>query len=206
MAWYRELVIESKLLVFAKEGDDFRISKQGWKVNHKVVVGRNTLLWLAKVLEDCLRGGKQDVYSVVREGYQSFVGQRCENSRGRYLSIPEYDQAGRRSLLCFPEGKNGWGWKSLKSNAVEMAQPRSANVEAVRGAGRSNEGRGPRTLNRTFSEVLKSTAGHAPRGHAGDVGGVRRTQPIVRGAEDGRSRGGQLAWESSRRMLELQAK
>lgn len=113
MAVARELVVESKLIVLVKEGGNLCISEQGWKAKHEVLVGLNTTKWFVKVLEECLRGGKKEVYSVIRESYQSFVDQRCGNSRGRYLSIAEYDQAGRKVLLCFPEGEDGWGWRRL---------------------------------------------------------------------------------------------
>ena len=102
MALSREVIVESKRIMLAKEGVNISITEQGWKDKYEV-------LWFVRTLEECLRGGRKKVYSVVREGYRSFVAQRCAYNRGRFLSIAEYGQVGRKCVLCFPEGVGGWG-------------------------------------------------------------------------------------------------
>lgn len=32
------------------------------------------------------------------------------NSSGRFLEVAIYDVGGRRGMVVFPEGRDGWGW------------------------------------------------------------------------------------------------
>ncbi|KAG7940965.1 hypothetical protein I3843_16G013600 [Carya illinoinensis] len=192
----RELVIESKRIAFVREGVNFRLSERGWKEKYEVVVCRNTLLWLASVLGDCLRGGSKAVYSVVREGYRSFVAQRCINHRGRYLSVAEYGREGRVSLLCFPEGSAGRGWKSLKEMAEEMTQLREPVVKV-------DGNKAYRNSNCNYAETFMAARPVHGETSGGGGGAFRATQ-AVRGSGHGGPKVGQETWVSSRRLLDLQ--
>ncbi|KAG7967685.1 hypothetical protein I3843_08G111200 [Carya illinoinensis] len=203
MSQFRELVVESKRITIASEGVNFRLTERGWKEKYEVVVYRNTLLWLVRALEECLRGGNKEMYSVVREGYRSFIAQRCANHRGRYLLMAEYGREGRASLLCFPEGYGGWEWKSLKEMVEEMTHKK---VPVVKGDGNQLYRRSWKPHTVTYAEAL--TAAKQVNGEqkteAVRQGGVSRATKTVQRSIFGRPKVGQETWVSSRRLLELQ--
>lgn len=69
--------------------------------------------WLAKAMEDCLRGAAKDFYSTVHEGNHSFITQRCSNTRGRCMAIVEYGGGSRRSLIIVLDEVEGKGWEKM---------------------------------------------------------------------------------------------
>lgn len=106
-------MIESKLFTLVKEGGSVRITERGWKRKQELLVEKSTTQWLVK-LDVCSSGVKQDFYSTIREGYRSYLAQKCSNNRGCYLVVLEYREGGRRSFVLIPEGKEGRGWKRMK--------------------------------------------------------------------------------------------
>lgn len=78
----------------------------------KLSLGTATVRWLAKALEDYLKGEKKDFFTTVREGGRSFLVQSCSNGFDRYLALVEYGGGGRRNFIFVLE-EEGSGWRRL---------------------------------------------------------------------------------------------
>lgn len=68
MGFSKHLVIESKVLSLSMEGSFLLITERSWKVLNKLRLGLSTVHWLAKALEDCMKGVKNDFHTMVRDG------------------------------------------------------------------------------------------------------------------------------------------
>ncbi|KAF5474640.1 hypothetical protein F2P56_006523 [Juglans regia] len=155
MGQYVEVVIESKCFIVLKlrEGA-VRVTERSWKTEYSVELGYSSIQWLVKVLEECLSKGKKEVYSATRNGFSSLIAQRCVNRRGRFLEISEYNQGGRRNVICIPEGDNGGGWRKMREKLKEKGMDGSKRV-GVHGGGGRNLGSGAlRHKNWSYKEAL----------------------------------------------------
>lgn len=75
-----------------------------------VMMGKTSVLWLCRMVED-LRGVEiKDFYQSICYGNTIYVARRRSNGHGRYLKLSEYGGGGRKSSIVIPEGNKGRGW------------------------------------------------------------------------------------------------
>lgn len=55
----KQLVIESKAFVLTRDGSSLHIIKRSWRVVKDISLGRSTMLWFAKTLEESLKGERK---------------------------------------------------------------------------------------------------------------------------------------------------
>ncbi|KAF5447553.1 hypothetical protein F2P56_033099 [Juglans regia] len=179
MGSFWELVIEAKIFSIMREGGLIRIIERGRRFKQEVLMGLSTAQWLERVLEESEMGVKKDYYSSTREGYRSFIAQRCSNKRGRFLEIAVYAEGGRRSLILIPEEEGGRGWRRLREVL------RKATLLGRKSAGYGDDIQrrqwGKETQVKSYKEALTSTETFVePRKGAGGGEGSRGHQGYFR--------------------------
>ncbi|KAG7943367.1 hypothetical protein I3843_15G034500 [Carya illinoinensis] len=133
MGFFRELGIESKFFILAKVGRHLLIIERKWKHEQELWVEDNTVQWLCKTLEVCLRGEQKEVYCTIREGYRRFLAQRCANDRGRYIVVSVYRGDGKKNSIFIPEGEGGSGWRRMREVLEESVMEGKGRAVSMHG-------------------------------------------------------------------------
>lgn len=103
MGFSKHVVIESKVFSLSKDCRFLLITERSLKVVKELRLGLSMVHWLAKSLEDCLKGDKQEFYTMARDGCRSFIAQRCSNAQGHYMALVEYGNGNRCNFVFIPE-------------------------------------------------------------------------------------------------------
>ncbi|XP_019055643.1 PREDICTED: uncharacterized protein LOC109115765 [Nelumbo nucifera] len=116
--WRKSLRIETKEFLFEelkiKGHSSLKIREM--KKAMVLVQGQEMVEWLMEFMSEAANRGKKpsrQEWSV--ETGRSYLMECKRNSKGSYISLSEFFAKGKKQMVCFPQGKNGQGWKEVAS-------------------------------------------------------------------------------------------
>ncbi|KAG2670996.1 hypothetical protein I3760_14G113000 [Carya illinoinensis] len=154
MGYSKHVFIENKVFILALEGGNFlSITERSRKVTKELVFNLSCAHWMANMVEECyLSMGRRDFFKSFRIGSLAVVAHRRSNAFGQFLEVMEYGDNGRRGMLVFPAGKEGYGWKTLSLELKHALAGFSKAPVVVKGGGKGKEMGGQ---TRTYAEAAR---------------------------------------------------
>ncbi|GMY14512.1 hypothetical protein FCV25MIE_09751 [Fagus crenata] len=130
MGGTRHVFIESKAfeLTFDHGGGAHvvRLYERGKDTLRSIFMGMKSAKTLLDALEELVSlKHTGDFVRTIRKGETVFIAQRCNNAKGRFVTIQAIHRGGRRGSIIIPEGRNSNGWRGFALELRRILFPES---------------------------------------------------------------------------------
>jgi hypothetical protein len=104
--------VEAKAFYSSVKADasEIRLEKRRKGFFGFIFLGLQCFVWLLATVEEALKEPvKKDFVMSYREDVKALMVRRGGNKAGCYLEVAVFTEGGRKGVIWFPEGREGWG-------------------------------------------------------------------------------------------------